>query len=223
MNLKELRVAFREMAQDHAVPPLWSDATLNLRANEAYMQAVRRARLIEDGDTPDTCKIVVKATNTKNLFAVDKRVIYVRRVKLASQDLPLRKLSVHDADVSYPGWETAPAATPLRWMPWGDHAIKLIDPSAIDDTLHLIVVREPLVPLAKDADVPEIEERYHVRLVSWMAARCYMDQDIEEKYRPEEAKIRMTEFVEEFGPATSAVDEKWIHRKHGYDEYEGLY
>jgi len=219
LNLKELRDTARELAADFSNPPLWTDKTLNLYANEAQLQACRRARLLED----PSMTISVKAANVKNLFAVDPRVIFIRRVKLASQDLPLQKLSVTDADYSMPGWETNPPATPIRWMPWGDHQLKLIDASSIDDTLNLIVVREPLDPLAKDTDAPEIETRYHVRLVDWMLHRMYLSRDVLEKYRPEESADRLKAFEQEFGPPSSAMDEKWISRKHGYDEYEGLY
>jgi hypothetical protein len=52
--------------------------------------------------------------------------------------------------------------------------------------------------------------------------RAYSERD-DEKYRPDEAKDRLAMFEQEFGPASNAALESWIHRKHGYDDFEGIY
>jgi len=70
---------------------------------------------------------------------------------------------------------------------------------------------------------PEIDERFHLRLVDWMLYRAFMSRDRQEKYNPDEAKVRLAEFEAEFGQRSSAIDETWINREHGYQEFEGLY
>lgn len=223
MTPKEMVTQFRELAHDRVQPFRWSDVSLLLYLNEGRTEAARRARLIEDGDTAETCKITVKVD--KLTYDVDKRVMYIRRVKLASQDLPLPKLSIADADMQAPGWEDADAGTPRVWVPWGSHKLRLIDKPDTNDTLHLYVVREPLAPLtlASTEDDVELDARLHFKLIDWMQFRAYMERDVAEKYRPDEARDRLAMFEQEFGPASNAALESWIHRKHGYDDFEGLY
>jgi hypothetical protein len=70
---------------------------------------------------------------------------------------------------------------------------------------------------------PEIEPRYQLKLNDWAFWRALNQRDKEERYDPDGAKFHLAEFEAEFGPRSSAQNEKWIHRRHGYDSYEGLY
>lgn len=213
---------FRAEAHDVADPPLWSDTFLLRALNEGRLQAARRARLLEDGVTAEVCKISVKTP--KLTYDVDKRVIYIRRVKHSLIDRPLPKLSVPDADAFNPGWESMAISEPCAWVPWGNHQIRLVPPPNLDATVTMIVVREPLedVTIDSDEDAMDLDPRYHYALKDWMMFRAYMQRDLIEKYRPEEARQREEMFDREFGPPMTALQEAWIHRKHGYDEYEGL-
>lgn len=214
---------FREEAHDIVTPPLWSDAFLLRALNEARMQAARRGRLLEDGTTPEICTIAVKVN--KAIYDIDPRVIYIRRVKHSLIARPLPKCSIADADAGRPGWEDEAAGTPVCWIPIGDHQLRLFNTPDTAATLSLIVVREPLedVTIASDEDAMDLEPRYHYGLKNFMMGTAYMKRDLIETYRPGEAKDRFDAFTAEFGPATSAVEEKWTHRKHGYDEYEGTF
>jgi hypothetical protein len=226
MTPKQIIDDFREEAHDSAGTTedehLWKTSFLLRALNEARMQATRRARLISDGTTSEVCKITVKAS--KMTYDVDKRILYVRRVKHSLIDRPLPKTNPQDADEFNPGWESTEVSEPCTWIPWGDHQLRLWPPPDTDATIMLFVEREPLADVTIDDDeaAMEIEARYHYALKDWMMFRAYMQRDLLEKYRPEEAKDRMTMFEAEFGPATSAVNEKWMHRKHGYDQYEGI-
>ena len=222
MTPKDIIDDFRAEAHDTGDPPLWTDTFLLRALNEARSQAARRARMLEDATTAEVCRITVTAT--QDTYSIDPRVLYVRRVKHSLIDRPLPKLSVQDADLHKPGWENDPDSEPVAWIPWGDHQLRLTPPPDTNAVLNLIVVREPLVDvtLASDEDEMEFEPRYHYALKDWMMFRAYMQRDLIEKYRPEEARDRLAMFEGEFGPATAAVSEKWMHRKHGYDEFEGL-
>jgi AraC-like DNA-binding protein len=220
---KQIVDEFRDLAHDNATPPHWSTTSLLRYLNEARMQAARRARLLEDASTAEVCKLAVKAG--KDIYDIDSRVLYIRRVKLATKERPLPKLSTQDADAFQPGWESNTSGDVVAWMPWGLHKLRLVDKPTADDTINMIVVREPLedVTLTSDEEAMEIERRYHYGLVDWMMARAYMERDLIEKYRPEEAADRMAMFEREFGPPAAAALEVWTHRKHGYDDYEGLF
>ncbi len=304
MTLQEIIDTFRELADDVAAPELWNDARLTVYANEAEREACRRARLIEDSDTAAVCQIAV--VNGTSTYAVDPRVLFIRRAKLASQDHVLGKAHADDLDKFYCGWESNPASTPRAWTPVGIQKLRLVDSPDADDTLNLKVIRLPLAPMALTAQAvpaaiasltndglgtatavlvvpttllatgdnttiagaveteyngahditvidastftfsvvgtpaspatgtityakntvdvgPEIADRYHLNLIDWMLYRAFMSRDKEEKYRPEESAARLTAFEAEFGKRSSAIDETWIQRQHGYTEYEGLF
>lgn len=222
MTPLQLVTSIRGIAHDTATPQKWSDDFIIDAYNEGRMEAARRARLIEDPTTAETCRIAVKVG--KHTYDVDRRVIYVRRVKLALQDKPLPKLDIRDADSYAPGWESRENGTPVAWMPYGDYQIRLINPPDTADTMHLTVVREPLESLTiASTEDEDISPRYHYKIRDWVLYRMYMERDLIEKYRPEEARERLASFETEFGVPTGAAEEKWIHRRHGYDEFEGLY
>lgn len=74
-----------------------------------------------------------------------------------------------------------------------------------------------------EASPLELPARYHHKLVDWMLYRALLQRDKEEKYDPKSAKDHLDLFEQEFGPRSSAIDETWIRRNHGYDDNEGLY
>jgi len=303
MTLQDIIDVFRELADDVEAEYLWSDAFAIRVANEAQIEACRRSRLLLDETTTAVCQIPVVAGTA--IYAVDPRVLFIRRAKLASQDLKLAKINPRDLDLHYPGWESNQATTPQCWAPVENHKLRLVDKPDADDTLNLIVVRQPMAPMqlasldtalaissitrsgstatavltapnlslvtgqyigiagANQAEYngsfaitvvdystitftvsgtpaspatgtityqrinfavdPEIDDRYHLRLVDWMLYRAFMSRDRQEKYNPDEAKVRLAEFEAEFGQRSSAIDETWINREHGYEEFEGLY
>lgn len=305
MTRDQLISTFRNLADDNAQPYLWSDAVLTSYAAHGELEACRRARLIEDRDTAAVCEIaVVAGTHT---YAIDQRVIYIRRARLASQSEPLGKASVAALDEHRPGWEDEAQGAPLCWAPVGNRKVRLVPTPAANDTLRLTVVRGPLQEISGlgygaalgvasvvssanvatltlntppatalaagqryriagatqteyngivdvvsapttasftyahagtpdspatgtitaepviEAVQPEILPAYHMGLVRWMLHRAFLHRERQDTYRPEESARYLAEFEAEFGAAPSAIDETWILRKHGYDEYEGLF
>ena len=142
-TLQQIIDDFRERNDDLGTPPLWSDAVLQSYANEAQVEACRRARLIEDRETASVCEIAV-STGT-SVYAVDKRVIRLRRLKLASQANRLQKMDERVLDRMLPSWESLEAAPPEGWIPWGSWQVKLVPAPDASDTARLWVVREPLL------------------------------------------------------------------------------
>lgn len=142
-TLQQIIDDFRELFDDKGSPPLWTDAVLQGYANEAQVEAARRARLIEDRDTAAICQIAV-STGT-SVYAVDHRVIRLKRVKLASQDQKLQKMDERVLDRMLPSWESLLAAPPEGWIPWGSRQIRLVPTPDAADTAALWVIREPLL------------------------------------------------------------------------------
>jgi len=224
MTSQELIDFFRKLTADNTPPYLWSDSLLVSLGAEAEKQAARRARLLVDSSTEDLCLFdVVKDTR---MITLDKRIIFVRRVKLASKDLPLQKIHRRDLDMLAPGWEDEAASDTCNYCTNYETG-KMVFHTALpaDDTVRLTVVREPLAALALSGPAvnPEIAPRYVEKLVDWMIYRAYNLRDVEEKYDPVVAAAGLARFESEFGPESTAQNEKWFQDEHGYDEYEGLY
>lgn len=225
MTPQQLIDNFRQLADDLGTPPLWTDSVLMGYASEGQVEIARRTRCLVDSTTPEICQVAV-VTGTA-VYDVDPRVIFIRRAKLADQPLPLPKVDVPRLDLHRPGWDDEGNETPCAWLPWDAQKIRLFNTPAADGTLNLIVVREPLadIALAVDPDPavdPEVPRRYHNGIVNWMLHRAYLHRERQDMYRPEESKERLAMFEEEFGKKSTAADEEWIHRHHGYDENEGL-
>jgi hypothetical protein len=299
-TLQQIIDDFRIEADDTATPPLWSDATLAKYANEAQVEASRRARLIEDR-TSEVCSIAV--TSNTAVYAVDRRIILMRRLKLASQTERLPKADDRDVETAFPDWQTWSPSTPQTWIPYGSFQVALIPAPEFNDTIGLWVVREPLLrmrlpqtglavtgitrsgttatvvlgtapthPIAVGDTVTisgagqaeyngaqvvtavlsttsfqftvivaavtpatgtilaaisavdsELAPRHADKLYHWMIFRALSQRDREEKYDAAGAQRALDEFEAEFGKRSSAIDETWIARRHGVDEYDGTF
>jgi hypothetical protein len=222
MKLQELISLTRAAADDVAVPYLCSDDELKEFANDAENEACRRARLVTDATTPSICEIAV--TSGTSTYALDKRVIFVRRAKLNSQHQALRSVDYRDLDEQDPSWESAQNAKPRAWVRnWESQRIRLWPTPNANDTLRLRVVRSPLAPMVSlSADNPEIPERFHRGLVNWMLFRFFSKKDTQTQDDKRAAEY-LALFEQEFGAKSSAIDETWINENHGHDSYEGLY
>ena len=176
MKLGELIATARSRADDIAAPYLWSDAEWTEYANDAENEACRRARLITDASTTEICEAAITSGN--GVITLDKRVIFVRRVKLTSQSQPLRSIDYRDLDISYPDWEQQVGA-PRAWVRnWETNKARLWPVPDSNGLAQLRVVRLPLAPMANlTADSPEINARFHASLVYWMLFRAYSKTD----------------------------------------------
>lgn len=223
LDLKALRQLAREDLDDVAKPYLWTDAFLNGAAAEAEIEACRRGRLILDSKESSITRI--DTTVGENLYELDHRIIFIRRVMVAGRSLPVKKIDLRDLDAGVPGWESHEGTIERYCLNHTTgHLLTYRKPSTSDEAqqISLTVVREPLNRLEKDGDRPEIEPRLHSHLRHWMVFLAYMKPD-EDTYRPDKAKIAEALFTRQFGAPSDAVDERWIRENHGYDEDEGLF
>lgn len=221
MNLTQLIKVARQRLDDlSATPYLWSRAELVEYANDAEREACRRARLIVDSTTAAICQIaLVSGTDT---YALDDRVIFIKRVKLTGHVTPLGRAHSADLDEQRPGWEDD-TGVPLAYVPNMDTNTFRPYPSPdASYTANLTVIRTPLAEMADGDDEPEIPGRYHLGLVHWMVHRAYSKHD-SQTLNPKAAAEAADMFEAEFGKRSSAQDEAWIAREHGYTPEEGVY
>jgi hypothetical protein len=210
MTLGDLMTLFRNEVDDLAQPYLWSDEEVIEFANDAELEAARRARLLVDSSTPAIAQLAVTAGQP--LLALDPRVMFVRRARFAGS-LPLRRMSMQDMEGYDPYWQDAAAGTPRAFVPdYETGKLLLWPPPAANGTLLLTAVRAPLVELAEDEDRPEIAPRYHRSLRFWMMARAYGKQDSQAN-DPKKELASLALFEQEFGRKSAAIDEEWIVRE----------
>lgn len=210
MQLIDLIQLFRAEVDDTTEPYLWSDEEAIEYANDAELEACRRARLLVDSTTAEICQIAVAAGDW--LLDLDPRVMFVRRARFAGSK-PLARMNMQDMEGYNPYWQDTTASTPFAFIPdYQTGKIAVYPPSDAARTLHLTVVRDPLQEMNDHQDTPEIAPRYHRSLRFWMMFRAYGKQDAEAN-DPKKAGEALALFEQEFGKKSSAIDETWIARE----------
>lgn len=220
MTLSELIKIARRRSDDLVEAYKISKAEYYDFANEAVEEACRRSRLIVDSTTAEICQVAL--TSGTATYALDARVMFVRRVSLSGVVPALSPVSYKTLDKCAPDWQTE-TGQPRGWIKDFDTGMLRPYPTPdADYTANLMVVRLPLEVMQDGDAVPEIHARFHRQLVEWMLYRAYSKED-SEIYSPNQAEKCLAAFEREFGQRSSAQDEVWIEREHGYTEDEGYY
>lgn len=214
MRWERIKTLFRQRVEDTVGPPyMWSEEEVEEYAEAAQLDAARRAHLLVTSSKAPARALVVAGLAAVDL---DRRVVFIRRARLASQTTPLFIRTSRAMDDTVPGWESARPGTPQVLIPDGENgAVRLYPPSAKDDELQMTVVHEPLKPVV-DADPdaePEIPERYQRALVHGMAALAYLRPD-SETFSPDGAAKAEALFEAEFGPKVSALNEQFSYENY---------
>lgn len=233
MKAVDLFTVFRRQADDIALPQLWEDSDLYLWLNEAEVEACRRARLIVDTQNitgaDNVCRI--QLVDSQPFYALDRRVIYVRRALMAGRTLPLEPMDYRDLDVYQPGWQsrTGQVTGYVRGLDNGQfrpYRIPIASQLVNGSTVDLLVVREPLRLMAQDDqdDEPEINARYHMALLDWVYWRAYSKKD-SEAYDPKLAAQHLAVFEAEFGTRekASAMEEEYQRLTLPDNDLDGTY
>lgn len=219
MKLGELLNITRSVELDDAAAPyLWSDAELIEFASDAEEEACRRASLLVDSTTTAICQIaVVIGTST---YALDSRVIRIRRARLNSASVQLKFKTSREMDEEYAGWETATGTPSTLVTDYQTGSVRLYPTPDATDTLKLTAVRLPLVPLNDMEDTPEINARFHRDLRHWIAKRAFekRDTDTEDVKRSSAAESR---FIAAFGSRPDARIEEFNARNLSSDYFDG--
>ena len=144
MTPAQLLNSFRLIADDTVPKYLWSDAEAFFYAAEGELEAARRARLIRDTTTTDVCVYSVSAGDRK--ITLDPRIIFVRDLRIGSQEFPMLRSRKEFMDRAFPLWDSSlDLGEVLRFIPNRQTGEIWFDaPFPADDTVTLTVIREPL-------------------------------------------------------------------------------
>jgi hypothetical protein len=220
MTLFDMIKTARLRADDLVDGRLWSWVEWTEYANDAVNEAARRSRLIADSRTAAVCQIALNATD--ETYDLHDSIIFIKRAKLTGESTPLGRAHSADLDRCMPGWEDE-TGVPRAYVPNMDsHQFRPYPKADGVYTVNLSVIRSPLVDMEDSEDVPEIAGRHHINLVHWMLHRAYLKLD-SETYNPGKAEESLKLFEAEFGKRSTAQDEAWIAREHGFTPEEGVY
>jgi hypothetical protein len=206
--------------RDIKKPYLWSDDELVGHLAEAEEKACRSSLLLRDFTTAEVCKLSLNTV--KQGYDLDPRVIFVRRLTVATRTLPLAKASYRDFDGCEPGW-IGRTGTPDKWcLDFESQKVWFNRKPTAADIATMLVVRTPLVSLSvtKLAASPEIAAPYHRPLHHWACYRAFSksDSDAEDS---DKAAFHYNAFIAEFGDEASALDEEFVRGRQGYQDMEG--
>ncbi|MGH8562720.1 MAG: hypothetical protein ACREXW_01015 [Gammaproteobacteria bacterium] len=173
MTADEIDCAFRGRVDDKVAPFLWSAEDVRSYRSEAIREYCRRVPIV-DNATASVCQINVTANQPT--YALQGSVLFVNRVKLASQEHPLRDFERDTLDEYRAGWETE-TGTPEGWIEPMTGFITLVPIPVAADKLLLEVGRLPLEDIHQGSDEPEIQQKDHFVLLDWMCHLAYLKQD----------------------------------------------
>lgn len=190
MTVAEAITILRGRLDDNAPPYKWLDSDLISYLNWRINSFAQRTGYYRDTNTTAVTNISVSASTAD--YALDSRIIKIRRVRGTWDTVPLTRRSVAYMDENCPGWDdtNAGTGTPYVWIP--DHQVGYISlwpvPSS-SGTLYLTVERLPAAQLttANITALPAVTIEFPVMwqedLVNGALASCYAKR-MNETYHP---------------------------------------
>jgi len=168
MNRGELRQQLRLRLDDVSGKKLWSDDELNFLINEAYQEACERSELLRGTEKRsfayDADRLPV-TINIPNAYKIDR---------VLADDQPLSPTAAFDLDRSSPNWQGR-RGNPVYFLP--DRSGVRLHPTPMQAVvIEVQFVRIP-DPLTSDSDEPEIDSRYHLRMLDWALHLAYDKRD----------------------------------------------
>ncbi|MBF0337074.1 MAG: hypothetical protein HQL05_04510 [Nitrospirae bacterium] len=179
MTVKDILQRTRQLLTDNIPPYLWSDTELVDYLNDAINELLIQTRLLIDSSTAEICRIEVSAG--VNAYALDRRVIALKRVMLQGTGTLLVRVTQQYMDASGGNWEQA-TGNPRNYLLDATSGYLTLYPTPDkSDTMRLTVYRLPindLSPTAQEAE-PELNYRYHPKLIAGIICRAYEKTDTE--------------------------------------------
>ncbi len=205
MDRGELRAELRSWLDDEAVPPLWSDASLNRYINVAHAEAVQRASLLQVAET------LVTVAGTPVSFELDPEVWGVRSVVNATTGYPVSGTSIDTLDARSPGWRTRSGDAQFFALDLSDPRDKRLVLSAVPravDTYTITTLRHPAV-MEDDSDEPEgiPDTKRQLLMLHYAAALAFIrrDGDTQAAGKRDEHEAA---FTAAFGPPLTEVQRR---------------
>lgn len=194
MNLDDAVKLLRNRLDDEIEPYGWSTAELLSALNKKRNDFARRTEYYLDDSTALICTVTM-VTNTQD-YALDERIVSIKRVKPSWSTVPLRKRSVVYMDDNVAGWEDAEASsTPNIWIP--DKRSGYISiypkPNAAIGTVKMRVARLPMAQFALSdlnktpATSLDFPLMWQEQLIEGAMAECYGNPDAEKRNPDKEA------------------------------------
>lgn len=202
MNLQELINLYRAQAGDNKEPYFCDKDLLTLYANEAQVEACRRAQLLVD-----TAHVQLQAS--QELVGLPPHALRVTRAFVNRQ--PVRVVSVQDMDAMHPGWQFDNPQSQVTHLVSGvtSGALHLWPCPNAELELVMTVQSLPKQSLVDEGDTPEIRPEAHAGLVEWMLYRAYSRED-NDLYNDAKAILALRRFEAEFGRKASSRNEEWV-------------
>lgn len=219
MKLGELlAIVRRDELDDTTSPYLWPTESLIEYADDAQNEACRRASLLRDATTTAICRVTLVAGTSE--YALDPRVIRVRRAFLTGGTYPLQPVTTAQMDEEHGGWQAETGEPRAYLTDWETGELRVIPTPTAAGTLELQVVRLPLVALNDLEDTPEVHARFHRDLRHWIVKRAFekRDSETEDLKRAAQAEAR---FIAAFGDGLSARTEEWNARNLPHGNRDG--
>jgi len=193
--------------RDTKVPYFVEDLDAIIYLNEAENEAARRASLLVDSTSPE---VIYSVFAGDSVVQISSKIISIRRMILTSSSVPLKKRLAREMDEFAPGWSNSTnTSTPTSAvMDYESNSVFLYPKPDADNELRMTVVREPLIYMTNDANVPEIPARYHFSLIEWMKYRTFSEED-SDMFDQKLAEIALARFEKEFGEGRGAINERF--------------
>jgi hypothetical protein len=164
---------------------LWSDEEIiDDYAGPALEQMFLTCRSLLTDSTTATdaemlplCRLPLRAGEAR--YVISPKILRVVRLKLASQQQPLRMVSAADLDELCPGWDNEPAGTPWGYcLDLDTDCVTFIPAPASDDSARLTVYRFPLAPISLDSDDDlGFRDEYQDDLISGILSLAFSKKD----------------------------------------------
>ena len=223
MDLRGLIDTARQRLDDEVAPYHVEDQTLAKFATEAEQEAALRGRLIYDDSTAITKITVVAGQHT---YPLDSHINHIEAVSftridsLRPRDLDLTGMDSIRQDCA---WHTRSASRPRKAVHLEPQcSIRIWPTPSQAGTLDLAVYRAPMFDLEDDDDEPEIPQRHHDGLVSWILYRVYSSKD-SELNDDARAGSALAEFTSRFGQRDTAdVMRRHRERRRVTTRYGGI-
>jgi len=198
------------------VPYKYRDNSLELWANEAVVEANRRARLLIDSSE------TIGLASGVSEYKLPANSIFIRRAKISTEELPLDTTSYRVLDDDVAGWESH-TGTPSDYFTDMNAGYFSVYPTPTSNLiLNLTTIKEPVL-----GEIIPIPERYHYSLVYWLLFRAYsiplaVDTNTT-TVRRQNSLDNLVLFEQEFGEKSSALNETFDLRNRPLNNSDGTY
>ncbi|NOQ36067.1 MAG: hypothetical protein GQ569_09250 [Methylococcaceae bacterium] len=178
MTKAELNAYIRVLVDDVEADYLCADTSLNRFIDEAEREVAERTLYFKLGDSHDFSTVASTAE-----YAIHTDIIFIDRIKISGEKLPLLKTTKKELDCQIQDWETI-EEKPLYYYIY-DNKIRLYP---VPDDVYSIVLDGSRRPVSE----METPVHLHEDLAYWVMYRYYsiQDADVQNRQKAEENRAK---------------------------------